>query len=436
MSMAALLDLHPDTTHPVSSGVAEMTAVLDRMHAAPTWPGRGEHAAVVAEVDRAIRRLEALKLKLVAAADKAGTAKDAGFTDTDAWVAKTTTVSRSDAAREVALATELDVGPRRHRRSARRRPGLARARGGDRATPPGNCLTGSALSSARSSKRTWWRRPAGSAPTSSAGSPAGRSRPSNPTRRVVDAHENELVRSEEQAAQDKCSLTLHDNGDGTTTGHFTVPALAAAILGKVIDAMTAPRRMREPGTSRTRTGRSTGGTAAGSRSPSSSSTSPPTTCTPRRAATVVVTIDHTVLAGALKAAHLDTDQTLSAGEARRLACNAGILPAVLGTKSVALDLGHDSPAVLRVPTSRRKDSNTPPAPPPAANAPTPGASSTTDNPGPTAASTDLANADPALPPTPPMDPRHRLQPPVHARRQRQIQPAHVRTGVASGYVQR
>ncbi len=96
---------------------------------------------------------------------------------------------------------------------------------------------------------------------------------------MVDAHENELIRSEEQAAQDKCSLTLHDNGDGTTTGHFTVPALAAAMLTKIIDAMTAPRRMREAG--RTRTGPSTGGTAAASRSPSSSNTCPPTTCTTR-----------------------------------------------------------------------------------------------------------------------------------------------------------
>ena len=102
-----------------------------------------------------------------------------------------------------------------------------------------------------------------------------------PDQTVVDAHENELVRSEEQAAQDNCSLTLHDNGDGTTTGHFTVPALAASILAKVIDAMTAPRRMRGAARSdRPRTGRSTGGTAAGSRSPSSSSTYPPTTCTP------------------------------------------------------------------------------------------------------------------------------------------------------------
>ena len=101
-----------------------------------------------------------------------------------------------------------------------------------------------------------------------------------PDQKIVDAHENELVRSEEQAARAKCSLTLHDNGDGTTTGHFTIPALAAAMLGKVIDAMTAPRRMR----ARPRadpTVRSTGGTAAGSRSPSSSNTSPPTTCTPR-----------------------------------------------------------------------------------------------------------------------------------------------------------
>ena len=65
---------------------------------------------MVAELDRAIRRFEALKLKVVAAADQAGTAKDAGFTDTNAWVAKTTTVSRSDAAREVALATELESG--------------------------------------------------------------------------------------------------------------------------------------------------------------------------------------------------------------------------------------------------------------------------------------------------------------------------------------
>jgi hypothetical protein len=62
----------------------------------------------------------------------------------------------------------------------------------------------------------------------------------------------------------------------------------------------------------------------------------------KTAATVVVTIDHTVLTGALKTARLDTGEQISAGEARRLACGAGILPAVLGGRSVALDLGRES----------------------------------------------------------------------------------------------
>ena len=56
---------------------------------------------------------------------------------------------------------------------------------------------------------------------------------------------------------------------------------------------------------------------------------------------MVVTIDHTTLTGALKTANLDTGHTISAGEARRLACNAGLLPAVLGGASVALDLGRE-----------------------------------------------------------------------------------------------
>ena len=109
--MAALLDLHPDSTHPVLSGVAEVHGLLDRMHAgAGQTLVAGGHAMAVAELDRATRRIEALKLKLVAAADSAEVAKDAGFTGADAWLAKTTTVSRADAARQVALAGELDSG--------------------------------------------------------------------------------------------------------------------------------------------------------------------------------------------------------------------------------------------------------------------------------------------------------------------------------------
>ncbi|HRI96890.1 MAG TPA: HNH endonuclease signature motif containing protein, partial [Nocardioides sp.] len=47
-------------------------------------------------------------------------------------------------------------------------------------------------------------------------------------------------------------------------------------------------------------------------------------------ATLVVTMTLESLMGGLKAAQLDTGQTISASLARRMACEAGIIPAVLG----------------------------------------------------------------------------------------------------------
>jgi hypothetical protein len=109
--MTAVLDLHPQAGHPVVAGLAEVHALLDAMHTDAAVPlAAGGHARVVADLDRAARRIEALKLKVVAAADKAGAARDAGFTGTEAWVARQTTTSRSTAARDVVLARELSAG--------------------------------------------------------------------------------------------------------------------------------------------------------------------------------------------------------------------------------------------------------------------------------------------------------------------------------------
>jgi hypothetical protein len=61
-------------------------------------------------------------------------------------------------------------------------------------------------------------------------------------------------------------------------------------------------------------------------------------------ATVVVLLDHDKLVDGLGAAHLDTGGRISAQLARRLACEAGIVPAVfrkvLGGPSAVLDLGR------------------------------------------------------------------------------------------------
>ncbi|MDX6371590.1 MAG: hypothetical protein QOD98_578, partial [Nocardioidaceae bacterium] len=57
-------------------------------------------------------------------------------------------------------------------------------------------------------------------------------------------------------------------------------------------------------------------------------------------ATAVVLMELDTLMGGLKAAHLDTGESISPGAARRLACEAGIIPAVLGGNSQVLDLGR------------------------------------------------------------------------------------------------
>ncbi len=58
------------------------------------------------------------------------------------------------------------------------------------------------------------------------------------------------------------------------------------------------------------------------------------------AATVVVTMTHESLLGDLRAAGLCDGTRISAGEARRLACSAGIIPVVLGGASEPLDVGR------------------------------------------------------------------------------------------------
>ena len=57
-------------------------------------------------------------------------------------------------------------------------------------------------------------------------------------------------------------------------------------------------------------------------------------------AAVVVTIPLETLQGGLAAATMDTGTKLSPGEARRMACDAGLHPAVLGGQSEPLDYGR------------------------------------------------------------------------------------------------
>jgi hypothetical protein len=166
-------------------------------------------------------------------------------------------------------------------------------------------------------------------------------------RELADRSESEQLTDEEQRAQCQTWLSLHDNGDGTVIGKFQIPELAAQFLKTATERLSAPRRL----------GRNNAGETVVDETVSGETLSyterlgmafcellehlPTTGWGPAGGATVLVTVDYQHLLDGLAAAHLDTGITVSPHNARRLACEAGVVPAVLGGRSEPLDVGRE-----------------------------------------------------------------------------------------------
>ncbi|MGZ5400103.1 MAG: DUF222 domain-containing protein, partial [Nocardioides sp.] len=169
---------------------------------------------------------------------------------------------------------------------------------------------------------------------------------------VAEEHEARALAAAERRAHRRMSVRRREMGNGLVRITADLPVLHADLLYTQLHAYASPRRdhlenvdRRDPEsgervpysrllahgfcTMLERLSRQT--------TPSQSGVS----------ATVVVTIDQDKLTQHLAVAGLSTGTRISAGEARRLACNAGILPMVLAGASRPLDVGrkkrfHDS----------------------------------------------------------------------------------------------
>ena len=167
---------------------------------------------------------------------------------------------------------------------------------------------------------------------------------------VADAHEAAWLEAEERAAARKTMLTMTPDGQGSVHGRFTVPELHAGILRKQLLALvvhdkpsltTAPLAGEQgegerPEPVKAATAVELGAAFCellerldGSQVPEMST-----------GATVVVTMTLETLAGGLAAATLDTGDRIAAHTARRLACEAGIIPVVLSGRREVLDQGR------------------------------------------------------------------------------------------------
>jgi hypothetical protein len=160
----------------------------------------------------------------------------------------------------------------------------------------------------------------------------------------VDRRLAEQLAREERETRRKTMLSLVDNGDGSVSGRFKIPTLHAAMLKRALEAIIAPRRTGAEAWTAPDGGRLHRPEMLGrgfcellERLPVDQL---PKSCGMN--ATVVVTMTLPQLCTGLGSGTLTTGERLSPGEVRRLACQAGIIPAVLGSKSEVLDLGRST----------------------------------------------------------------------------------------------
>lgn len=166
---------------------------------------------------------------------------------------------------------------------------------------------------------------------------------------IAEAEEQRQLEAEEARAAAKARLTLHDDGHGQCHGRFTLPSFHGALLKEQLHALANPRRhptgehpeggqqradgMPEPVITPERLGQAF----------MSYIENYPSDRVPGHGSagfSFTVTLDLDTLLTGIGAATLATGGRISAGEARRLACRAGLTPLVLDGDSRPLDIGR------------------------------------------------------------------------------------------------
>jgi hypothetical protein len=158
---------------------------------------------------------------------------------------------------------------------------------------------------------------------------------------VADDHEARALRAEEARARTATRLSFQPRGEGSTDLHARLPDHVASRLRIYLDAYTSPRRTPSPDSDvdRLPLARRRGEAFCALLEHIPTDSLPTHGGTPT---TVMVTLDLDQLRTGLGLglAETSTGETITAAEARRLACTAGILPVVLGGASEILDLGR------------------------------------------------------------------------------------------------
>ena len=145
----------------------------------------------------------------------------------------------------------------------------------------------------------------------------------------------QALQRQEALAEETCRFTITDDGHGQCHGRFTLPSPVGAMLKQAVLAINSPRHRHHSGTPK-----------GLGHAFCEYVTRYPIDRLPQAGgvdATVVVTMTlENLLGDSHTPALLDTGDPISPSLARKLACEAGIIPVVLGGDSEILDVGRES----------------------------------------------------------------------------------------------
>ncbi|MER7555939.1 DUF222 domain-containing protein [Nocardioides sp. NPDC126508] len=322
--------------HPVLEAVVAVTGTLGHVaEANPAFMDTGQKATTLLEIARAKAQLAELELRVLAAADDV--AADTAARDVAAWLHHHTH-QRPEALRaDLRLATALD----------RTYALVAAAMRTGECNPAQAHVIVAALDDLPSDLDPDIK-------TRAEETLVGYATQFDPTqlrrlgRRILDviapeiaeAEEAKHLAAEEAHARKKTRLSMRRLGDGTTRITAVIPDAAADRLATTLEAFASPRR--DDGT-RTDTGEYLPyGRRLGLAFCQLLETLDPARLPIHGgdATTVIVTIDLDQLRQEAGIAQVLGGTPITAAEARRLACTANIIPAVLGGESEVLDLGR------------------------------------------------------------------------------------------------
>jgi len=341
------------TAHALVRFTEDLASLLDEAGGASAWSlTPAELEEVLPRLTRLEARLTEVRLRVLREADRASVGDDVGATNTPAWWAHVTG-QRVPAARvAAALAEALDAGHEPVRTAlAAGRVTAEQARVVVAAVAELPADLGPDLVADAEAHLVGLADLDGEARLDpKALRVAGRKILDVVAPQIAEAHEARVLEAEEREAAAAATFTMRPDGHGSMVGRFKIPLLDGEILAKHLDAIAAPRHQRAIGGTTcdadgTRVAKPLRWGQAFCEYLETRDTA--TDGSPKAggiAATVVVTATLEQLLGGLagsdRPALLDTGEQISAAQVRRLCCEAGIIPAVLGGPSQVLDLGR------------------------------------------------------------------------------------------------